>query len=254
MQLYIDGKLFIDNWTRQRRGDAFFGSGSQEEKRVFTLKANTKHEVFVEYCNVRGPADSDEDETVMDRYGLSLSPQPMTTDWMYLSNPGVRLGGAKVEDPDVSLTKAVQLAKEADVVIAIVGLNADWETEGYDRTTLALPGRTDELVNKVAAANPKTIVVTQSVSLVRVAYMKALIIFRRGRASLYLGSTRWLASCTLGISATPQVMPLLTCSSVNTTRPASCLSLSPRQKKMCRRLVISTLRTGEYCIPRISSL
>jgi hypothetical protein len=59
---------------------------------------------------------------------------------------------------------AVALAKEADVVIAVVGLNADWETEGYDRTTLALPGRTDELIEKVVKANSKTVVVTQSVS------------------------------------------------------------------------------------------
>lgn len=58
---------------------------------------------------------------------------------------------------------AVKLAKEADVVIAVVGLNADWETEGYDRTTLTLPGRTDELIQKVVAANSKTVVVTQSV-------------------------------------------------------------------------------------------
>lgn len=61
------------------------------------------------------------------------------------------------------MAQAVQLAKEADVVIAVVGLNADWETEGYDRTTLALPGRTDELISKIAAANPNTVVVTQSV-------------------------------------------------------------------------------------------
>lgn len=61
------------------------------------------------------------------------------------------------------MAEAVQLASEADVVIAIVGLNADWESEGYDRKTLALPGRTDELITKVVAANPKTIVVTQSV-------------------------------------------------------------------------------------------
>ena len=47
-------------------------------------------------------------------------------------------------------------------MIAVVGLNADWETEGYDRTTLALPGRTDELIEKVLAANPRTVVVTQS--------------------------------------------------------------------------------------------
>jgi len=76
----------------------------------------------------------------------------------------VRLGGAPVEDHDQLMESAVQLAKEADVAVVVVGLNADWETEGYDRTTLALPGRTNELVSKVAASNPKTVVVTQSVS------------------------------------------------------------------------------------------
>jgi beta-glucosidase len=80
------------------------------------------------------------------------------------SNPGVRLGGAEVIDEDVKMAEAVKIAKEADVVIAIVGLNADWETEGYDRKTLALPGRTDELIEKVFAVNPNTVVVTQSVS------------------------------------------------------------------------------------------
>jgi len=74
----------------------------------------------------------------------------------------VRLGGAEVQDPDVKMAEAVKLASEADVVIAVVGLNADWETEGYDRKTLALPGRTDELIAKVMAANPRTVVVTQS--------------------------------------------------------------------------------------------
>ena len=78
------------------------------------------------------------------------------------SNPGVRLGGADVQDADTLLDTAIKLAKEADAVIAVVGLNADWETEGYDRDTLALPGRTDELIRKVVVANPKTIVVTQS--------------------------------------------------------------------------------------------
>jgi len=79
------------------------------------------------------------------------------------SNPGVRLGGAEVVDPDALMGNAVELAKEADVVIAVVGLSAEWETESHDRTTLALRGRTDELVAKVAAANPRTIVVVQAV-------------------------------------------------------------------------------------------
>ncbi|KAJ7779235.1 beta-glucosidase [Mycena metata] len=143
-KLYVDGELLIDNWTRQKRGDAFFGCGSEEERGVFTLKAGVRHNILVEFCNVRAPADGDEDETVMD------------------SNPGVRLGGAEVVASDDLIAEAVALAKDADVVIAIVGLNADWETEGNDRTTLALPGRTDELVEKLAAANPKTVVVTES--------------------------------------------------------------------------------------------
>ena len=61
------------------------------------------------------------------------------------------------------LEEAVDLAKEADGVIAVIGLNTDWESEGYDRTTLALPGRTDELIARVAAVNAKTVVVTQAV-------------------------------------------------------------------------------------------
>jgi hypothetical protein len=80
-----------------------------------------------------------------------------------ISIPGLRLGGAEVRDLDELLQQAVDVAKEADCVIAVVGLNAEWESEGYDRTTLALPGRTDELIAKLAAVNSKTVVVTQAV-------------------------------------------------------------------------------------------
>jgi beta-glucosidase len=37
------------------------------------------------------------------------------------------------------------------------------EAEGYDRTTLDLPGRTNELIERIAEVNSLTIVVTQSV-------------------------------------------------------------------------------------------
>ncbi|KAI0761860.1 beta-glucosidase [Irpex lacteus] len=143
-KLFVDDQLVVDNWTKQIRGESFFASGSKEEKGQFQLKAGVAHRIFVDYCNVRAPADEDPVEAIMD------------------ANPGVRLGGAEVQDADTLLEAAVQLAKEADAVIAVVGLNADWETEGYDRETLALPGRTDELISKIVAANPKTVVVTQS--------------------------------------------------------------------------------------------
>ena len=87
---------------------------------------------------------------------------PINLQSLYVS-PGVRLGGAEVVDPDALMGTAVELAKEADVVIAVVGLNGDWESESHDRTTMGLPGRTDELVTKVTAANPRTIVVVQTV-------------------------------------------------------------------------------------------
>jgi beta-glucosidase len=118
-----------------------------EERGCVHLVSRFKHSVLVEFCNVRGPADGDEDEEVMD------------------SSAGVRLGGAEVIDENVKMAEAVEIAKEADVVVAIVGLNGDWESEGYDRKTLALPGRTDELIEKVLAVNPNTVVVTQSVSI-----------------------------------------------------------------------------------------
>jgi beta-glucosidase len=75
----------------------------------------------------------------------------------------LRLGGAEIKDSDKLLEEAVDLAKDADGVIAIVGLDDVWETEGIDRTTLALPGRTDELIERIAAVNSKTVVVTQAV-------------------------------------------------------------------------------------------
>jgi beta-glucosidase len=138
-----------------------------EERGTVQLVAHKSHSIYVEFCNVRGPADGDEDEIVMD----------MTA--------GVRLGGAELQDPEERLESAVELAKDVDAVIAVVGLNADWyenpqlvngivlfwrvediilrEAEGHDRTTLDLPGRTNELIQRIAEVNSSTIVVTQSV-------------------------------------------------------------------------------------------
>ena len=45
------------------------------------------------------------------------------------------------------------------MAVVVVGTNADWETEGEDRDTMALPGEQDELIRRVAAVNPRTVVV-----------------------------------------------------------------------------------------------
>jgi beta-glucosidase len=63
---------------------------------------------------------------------------------------------------DEEITSAVALAAESDVAVVVVGTTAEVESEGFDRLSLALPGRQDELVRRVAAANPRTVVVVNS--------------------------------------------------------------------------------------------
>ncbi|MBN1172172.1 MAG: glycoside hydrolase family 3 C-terminal domain-containing protein, partial [Micromonosporaceae bacterium] len=65
-------------------------------------------------------------------------------------------------DEETELFRAADLARSSDVAIVVVGTTAALESEGFDRTTLALPGRQDDLVHMVAAANPRTIVVVNS--------------------------------------------------------------------------------------------
>ena len=63
---------------------------------------------------------------------------------------------------DEEIAAAVELAAASDVAVVVVGTTAEVESEGFDRTSLALPGRQDELVRRVAAANPRTVVVVNS--------------------------------------------------------------------------------------------
>ncbi|GAA3342496.1 glycoside hydrolase family 3 C-terminal domain-containing protein [Curtobacterium pusillum] len=66
------------------------------------------------------------------------------------------------EDPSVLIDAAVAAASGADVAVVVVGTNSKVESEGYDRTSLALPGHQDELVRAVAAVNPNTVVVVNA--------------------------------------------------------------------------------------------
>ncbi len=65
-------------------------------------------------------------------------------------------------DPDALIAAAADAAARADVALVVVGTNSAVESEGFDRTSLALPGRQDDLVRAVAAANPRTVVLVNS--------------------------------------------------------------------------------------------
>ena len=74
----------------------------------------------------------------------------------------LRLGITLSADAETLMAEAVAAAAAADVAIVVVGSAETSESEGYDRDTLVLPGRQDELVTRVAAANPRTIAVVNA--------------------------------------------------------------------------------------------
>ncbi len=65
-------------------------------------------------------------------------------------------------DADAEIEEAVRVAAAADVAVVVVATTEEVESEGFDRRDLRLPGRQDELVTRVAAVNPRTVVVVNS--------------------------------------------------------------------------------------------
>jgi beta-glucosidase len=57
------------------------------------------------------------------------------------------------------LERSVQAAAGADVALVFVGLDHNTESEGMDRHTMRLPDYHDQLVERVMAVNPRTVVV-----------------------------------------------------------------------------------------------
>ena len=67
---------------------------------------------------------------------------------------------AKVQyDPGTDPASAAALAKKADVAIVFAH---QWESEGMDLDNLSLPEHQDDLIARVAAANPHTVVVLET--------------------------------------------------------------------------------------------
>jgi beta-glucosidase len=69
----------------------------------------------------------------------------------------LRLGCCPAPSPNI-VEDAVAVAESADAAVVVVGVGPSFESEGFDRADLRLPGSQDELVAAVAAANPNTIV------------------------------------------------------------------------------------------------
>jgi beta-glucosidase len=142
-KLFIDGHCVVDNATKQTRGGSFFGTGTIEEIGSICLEAGKTYEVHVELGT---------DPTItFDRPGTSG-----------FGAGGVRLGAARKVSLEEEISKAVVMAQKVDQVVLCVGLSSDWESEGYDRQHMDLPPGTNELIDAVLCANPRSVVVMQS--------------------------------------------------------------------------------------------
>ncbi|MDR3474835.1 MAG: glycoside hydrolase family 3 C-terminal domain-containing protein [Devosia sp.] len=133
-RMLVDGKLVADAWTDWQRGRTFFEEGCDEAVGTIELEAGRSYEVTIEFA-VR----------------------PSRT----LSFGAFRAGiGRPLGDGDIAA--AVVAARSADVALVFAGRSGEWDTEGSDLLDIRLPGRQDELIAAVAAANPRTVVVLQT--------------------------------------------------------------------------------------------
>jgi len=128
-RLSIDGQQVIEKWTEQTSGGDFLGMGGSEAQATVTLEAGRAYLLTLE---------------------LSKS-------------EAVPLGavhlGCRPPLPADAIERAVAAAVASDVAIVCVGFGGEWQSEGFDRPNMDLPGKQDALVEQVAAANPRTIVV-----------------------------------------------------------------------------------------------
>jgi beta-glucosidase len=140
----LDGEPLV-TIAEPLRGGAFFGMGSPEVRGTVEVEEGRRYELTVDY-----PVSPD-DERVR---GLVI--------------------GARAVPAGDHLDRAAACAAGADVALVVVGTDDDWETEGEDRTALALPGDQDALVAAVVAANPNTIVVVNTGSPVTMPWLASV--------------------------------------------------------------------------------
>lgn len=75
---------------------------------------------------------------------------------------GFRLGFQEAYGSEAALSEAAKAASEADVAIVFTATGQDWESEGFDRDSIKLPRRQDDLIRAVRHAQPRTVVVNGS--------------------------------------------------------------------------------------------
>jgi len=116
-RIHIDGQLVLDNWIKKSRSVKLVD---------FYFEKGKEYDLLIEFY------------------------EPVDNAWFSL------IWNMGVENEDISIQKAVDLAKKNDVAIIAVGIV---EGEFQDRARLNLPGRQEELIRRVAATGTPVVVI-----------------------------------------------------------------------------------------------
>ena len=122
-RLFVDGKLVIDAWG---------GHAVRTDKASLSLEAGKEYDVKVEYYNLRDYAVA--------RLGW-VPPKVAGQDRLSLYGD------------------AGKLAKECDVVVAVMGINKSIEREGKDRDYITLPADQQEFLQELYHVNKNVVLV-----------------------------------------------------------------------------------------------
>ncbi len=134
-RLYVDDQLQIDGWEGwQPTGATYYDFGGDERVTEIALEAGKTYHFRVDYRSTTG---------VMD---------------------GIQAFRVGVFFPlgEEGMLRAEHAAAAADIAVLFVGRTPEWDSEGRDLPGLTLPGAQDELIERVAAVNPNTVVVLQT--------------------------------------------------------------------------------------------
>ena len=128
-RIYLDGSLLIESVAANNQK---FENSSNSETVYYELEAGRIYHFRIEFAKYAGQ------EFANVRMGL------------FRSLP---------QNEDSRIDQAVALARSSDMVLIFAGNPESYETEGEDRINIELPGRQNELIKAVAAANPNTVVI-----------------------------------------------------------------------------------------------
>ncbi|KAJ5186844.1 hypothetical protein N7449_009838 [Penicillium cf. viridicatum] len=138
-RLLIDGEPVIDNSRWTELGETFYAFGSAEVSASKLLVAGKAYTVQV--------------EAWVNTCELSANASSADANHVFAAHPSVRIGYLQhIPSAEKLISEALALANESAVTVVVLGLNEEWESEGYDRKSMALPGNQDKLVEALISS------------------------------------------------------------------------------------------------------